>query len=82
MGGGVITEIFQFSPPTRFGDEYREDVKNSGNIESYLFANVVEIETDEAARSVTRLLASTLEGKRFSVAARLFIIAAGGIETP
>ena len=81
-GGKVVTSVFQFSPPTRFGEVYRDVLKASGNIECYLFANVVEIETNESARRVKRLVLSTLEGRSFSVSAKVFILAVGGIETP
>jgi choline dehydrogenase-like flavoprotein len=78
----VITTVFQFSPPTRFGEVYREEVVKADNIATYLNANVVEIETNETARSVVRLRVVTLEGNGFWVSGKLFILATGGIETP
>lgn len=76
----VLTTIFQFSPPTRFGKIYRQEIANAENISTYLYANVVEIETTETARAVTRVRLACLGGNRLSVSAKLYILATGGIE--
>ena len=81
-GDRVITKIFQLSPPTRYGKVYRDEIAGAGNISTYLYANVVDIETNSNAQSVTRLRVTTLEGNKFLVSAKLFILAAGGIENP
>ena len=76
----VNTTMFRFSPPTRFGQVYRSDVLNAANISAYLYANVLEIETTANARNVTRLRVACLQGNKFWVSAKLFILATGGIE--
>jgi choline dehydrogenase-like flavoprotein len=76
----VITTVFQHSPPTRFGKVYRQEVTKADNVKVYLNANVVNIETTRPAHRVTRLRVACLEGSSFWVTARIFIIAAGGIE--
>jgi len=78
----VRTKIFQFSPPTRFGAAYREEITRAPNVDVLLHSNVVEIETDEMGRVVSRLKVMTLEGNSFWVSSKLFILALGGIETP
>lgn len=78
----LITDVFQYSPPTRFGEVYRDELIKAGNITIYLHANVVDIETPENAAEVTRLQVATLEGNRFSLSGRFFVLALGGIETP
>lgn len=78
----IGTEIVRFSPPTRFGPKYQAELTRSDRIKLYLNANVIEIETDATTQSVTRLAAQCLDGKRFSVRARAYILAAGGIENP
>jgi choline dehydrogenase-like flavoprotein len=80
--GRVTTSIFQFSPPTRFGRVYRDEITRSDNIRLYLFANATEIETDETGHQVRRLHVATLSGNRFTLSARIFLLALGGIETP
>ena len=43
-------------------------------------ANVAEIETDETAKTVTRVRVACLQGNQFWVTAKIFILATGGIE--
>jgi choline dehydrogenase-like flavoprotein len=74
------TLIYRFSPPTRFGQTYRPRLHRAHDIHCYLHANVLGIEADPSARSVNRLSIGALSGARFSVAARHFVLAAGGIE--
>ncbi len=82
LGGRVATAMCQNSPPTRFGQVYREEIKRAPNIQTYLFANVVKIETSSTAQKVVRIHVATLQGNKFWVSARLFILATGAIENP
>jgi choline dehydrogenase-like flavoprotein len=74
------TLIYRFSPPTRFGRVYRPRLHQARDIRCYLHANVLGIEADSSARRINRLSIGALSGARFSVAARHFVLAAGGIE--
>lgn len=74
------SSIYRFSAPTRFGQVYRETVRKAANVHCYLNANVLKIKTTGDARAVTELAVGTLSGKRFSVVAKHFVLAAGGIE--
>jgi choline dehydrogenase-like flavoprotein len=76
----VATTLFEFSRPTRFGQAYGHELVRAPNVSVYLNANVVELETTEAARAVTHLRVACLMGNTFRVAARLVVLAAGGIE--
>lgn len=76
----VNTAVFRFSPPTRFGEVYRDQIARARNISTYLHANVTEIDNNEHARTVTRLRVTCLPGNQFWVSATIFILAAGGIE--
>ena len=78
----VKTIIFKFGSNYPFIKYIPKEISKAGNINIYLHANVIEIETDEPARTVTRLCVATLQGNRFWVSAKVFILAAGGIETP
>lgn len=80
VGNDVVTNIFQLSPPTRFGEVYRKIVETSENTKVYLFANVIEIDTNDMGSRATRVRVATLEGNTFSVQARIFVLATGGIE--
>jgi choline dehydrogenase-like flavoprotein len=74
------TSIYRFSPPTRFGQVYREALQAAPNIRCLLNANVLGVRTTDDARAATHVSVGCLSGNRFSVAARFFVLAAGGIE--
>ena len=76
----VCTYAFHYSPPTRFGEVYREEIAHATNVVTYLGANVVDLETPTPPARVTAVRVACLSGNRFRVAARVFILAAGGIE--
>ena len=76
----LTSAVLQQSPPTRFGKVYREDVQNAPNVDTYLHANVLEIETNESARTAARLRVASLEHNDFFITARIFVVATGGIE--
>ena len=79
-GTRIIPVIFQFSAPIRFGQTYRGEIAGARNINTYLHANVVDIETTQTSRRVSRLQVACLQGNKFWVAAKLYILATGGIE--
>jgi choline dehydrogenase-like flavoprotein len=81
-GGRVLTTIFQFAVRDPFFTDYREELEKAENIEIYLHANALEVETVETAETVTGIRATTLAGKEFRVKARFYVLALGGIETP
>jgi choline dehydrogenase-like flavoprotein len=72
--------IFYISPSLRFGEDHREELQTAANIDVYLFANVVDIETNHTANTVTGLRVACLEGSTFRVRARHYVLATGGIE--
>ncbi|MDV2996451.1 MAG: Fructose dehydrogenase large subunit [Chroococcidiopsis sp. SAG 2025] len=80
----LATYLWQIIPCThlRFGEAYRAEIEQASNITTYLHANVLEIETNDSAQAVTRLRVASSDGKQFSVAAKVFVLAAGGIENP
>jgi len=83
LGDEIVRYIWQVIPPThlRFGEAYRAEIEQASNINTYLHANVVEIETNDTAQEVTRLCIASLHGKKFWIEAKVFILAAGGIES-
>jgi choline dehydrogenase-like flavoprotein len=78
--GRVRDTVAQFSPPARFGKLYRKDLERSSHVRVFLHANVVHIDTDADATHVTRIQVATLSGRRITVAAKRYVLAAGGIE--
>jgi choline dehydrogenase-like flavoprotein len=78
----VKTVVFKFGLRNSFINSHLPEVLKAANITTYLYANVISIETDESARNVTRLHVASSGGTRLSISASLFILATGGIETP
>ena len=76
----LATRIGQYGSPTQFGAIYRAELEKAEDITVYLFANVLEIETSAEAGHVTGLRVGCLEGGRFEVRARAYVLATGGIE--
>lgn len=72
--------IYRFSPPTRFGQVYRERLRQAENVRCFLNANVLAIKTTAELRSVTHLSVGSLSGAHFDVVAKQYVLAAGGIE--
>src|SRR5690606_20606885 len=66
--------------PMRFGARHKRFLEQSTRIRVLLHANVVHLQLDEAGRSVTELRLATLDGRRFTVRARRFVLACGGLE--
>lgn len=76
----VQTRLIQFSPPTRFGTKYQAEFAGARHVRVLLHSNVVSIDTGEHAREVTGLAIRTLDGNAFRARARIYVLAAGGIE--
>ena len=76
----VIRTEFHLVKKAFLGELYRPVLEEAANLEVYLNANVVEFEVDESASHVVEVRARVLDGPIFHVAARRFVLAAGGIE--
>ena len=71
---------FWWSPPTRFGQKYREPIESNPNLDCYLNANVVDIVLRENQSSVESLEIRDYSGRTFSFRTGTVILATGGIE--
>ncbi|MDP3738032.1 MAG: GMC family oxidoreductase [Hyphomonadaceae bacterium] len=74
--------LVHLSGPARFGKAYRDQLRRASNVKLLLMANATEICTDHAGTNVTGVRVATLSGKKFSVMAKIVVLAAGGIENP
>ena len=75
--------IFRFSPRTRFGAKFREELARSLRIKLYLNANLVDIKLDDARRSVLQASFCSFDKEgTFTVKAKYFVLCLGGIENP
>lgn len=78
--GDVRDTLSQFSPPVRFGKHYRQALKVARHVRVFLYANVTELVPDALSLRIKQVRVQTLNGKTMTVAARLFVLASGGIE--
>ena len=76
------TVIFKFGSRDPFVRDCVEETSKAENISVFLNSNVVDIETEDTGYSVSRLRVATLVGNTYYVAAKIFVLATGGIETP
>jgi choline dehydrogenase-like flavoprotein len=78
----IISRVAQVASKDlrRFGDTYRNELERAGNVTVFLHANVTSIQTDAAGTTATSVRVATLDGQRFTLAARQVVLAAGAIE--
>jgi choline dehydrogenase-like flavoprotein len=72
--------VVHFSPPTRFGEVYRDALAKADDVRVLTHANLVDLESDALASRVTRAKVATLEGNTFWVEAPYYVLATGGVE--
>lgn len=72
----------QWRPPTHFGKVYRDRLSAAKNVNVVLHANVVDIDCVEDVSHVTEVTARSLDGRELAVRAKVFVLAAGGMENP
>jgi choline dehydrogenase-like flavoprotein len=77
---GLHNASFQQSPPTRFGERYQDQLLAAGNITIQLNTNLVELVAAAAGQRLEAARLRTLDGKGFTVKARTYVLACGGIE--
>ena len=78
----IWNKMWQFSPPTRFGKKYKEDIVKASNLTLYTYANVVDIKAFDHLKSVQEVIVKNHAGKTHTVRAKYFILACNGIQNP
>jgi choline dehydrogenase-like flavoprotein len=75
---------YRYSPPTRFGEKYREELAESEGIVCALNANLIDMRLDDALGTVTgATFKSFADGDPgFTINARAFALCLGGLENP
>ena len=76
----VWNKMWQFSPPTRFGEKYKDTIVNAKNIHLYTYANVVDIKANENISSVEEVTVKNYAGKEHTVRAKYFVLACCSIQ--
>jgi choline dehydrogenase-like flavoprotein len=82
VGDRVRTAIFQFGQRLIFIEEHRATIERAGNISVLTHANATRLETDDSARTVTRIRIRCLGGNSLWVQAKKVVVAVGALETP
>jgi choline dehydrogenase-like flavoprotein len=72
--------LFLYSPELNFADSYSARIAAADTITTLLRANVTELRLDDAGERIAAARVQTLGGGAFTVRARAFVLAAGGIE--
>jgi choline dehydrogenase-like flavoprotein len=75
---------YRYSPPTRFGEKYRDEIAASEAITCFFNANLVDLRLDDDLATVTgAVFRSFAPGDPgFTVRARLYALCLGGMENP
>lgn len=71
----IRTGVFQFSPPTFFGERYRLDLETLPHLQCIVNATIIGFDTDADGGSVTGLRIATLAHNRFQVRASVYVLA-------
>ena len=79
-GPHFVCQVLQQGPATRFGPEYAPELRQAQNLSVYLHANALRFDASENGGAVRQLNVGVLPDGRFTVRARIYILAAGGIE--
>lgn len=79
-GAPSQTRFFLLSPPTKFGEVYKQDLKSAANIKTYLHTTTTEIVPTDDLASIDHLRLATFNGGRFTLKARFYVLATGGID--
>ncbi|MEM8817765.1 MAG: GMC family oxidoreductase [Pseudomonadota bacterium] len=78
----IVNRLIQFSPPTRFGEAYRQELEDAANVRVILNSSVQTLDAESHGRAIRTVSVRTLDGPGFRVAAKRFVLAAGGLENP
>ena len=76
----VRSILYKYSPPTRFGDKYGDEIESRQNITCALNANVVALNLADAHDRLSDVTISDYDGNRYTARANRFVLATGGIE--
>ena len=76
----LVSPIFRYTAPARFGSMYQDRLRNAENIAVYLHANVTSLTPDSNVRQIREVKVRCLTGSQFRVVAKKYVLATGGIE--
>lgn len=82
--GRMTNNVVQIttSANRHLGSIHRQEITEATGVDTYLNANVTGIVCNEAGLEVSHVEVATLAGNHFTLKARRFILATGGVENP
>lgn len=80
LGPHFVCRVLQQGPATRFGPEYGPELRKAKNLSVYLHANALRFDASDNGQAARQLNVGVLPDGRFTVRARIYVLAAGGIE--
>jgi choline dehydrogenase-like flavoprotein len=72
--------VTQFGSPSIFLERYCRELANDEKVTVILRAVLLELRMNPLSRAITSAYVGTLNGRKFHVRARVFVLAAGGLE--
>jgi choline dehydrogenase-like flavoprotein len=80
-GRVTATNLERWSLPTRFGHHYRERLRSAETLDLVTGATCTQVICANTGDRVSGLTAASLSGTEFTVRAKHYVLAAGGLET-
>ncbi len=77
---GLKTTISHYGHSSIFTHYYPQKIQYASNIKTLIYSTVFNIATNDTGKTVTNLDVGSIKGNKFKVWAKIFILAAGGIE--
>jgi choline dehydrogenase-like flavoprotein len=78
----ISSRLERWSPPTDFAKRYTPEFRKETKLRVLLGAHAIHIQLTGDGKSVDHIQAASRPGREFSVSARLYVLAAGGLENP
>ena len=79
-GDSVVTKVCHHGPSDVFSLRYRDDLLAAENVTVLTGSTAARLEWDDRGRSIRRVQVVRADGSSFAVAARMVVLAAGGVE--
>ncbi len=80
-GPHLVCRMLQSSRQPVLAQAYGKLLERASPVTVYLHANAMHLAASETGREVSGLSVATLSGNRFTILAKKYVVAAGGIET-
>ena len=78
--GKIESVVSQFGSPTVFTERYCQELASTERVIVFLRAVLVDLQVEPLSRAITSARARTPSGRTFQVRAKVFVLAAGGLE--